>query len=220
MLAGSADTAAYDELVQRRTSPTWRPEMGPWLVVFSNAALHWLPDHRRSLVAAAWPGWWRRAGTLAVQMPRQFDAPSHRLIRDVAARLFAGAVSTGPGRLRRLADARRLCRGCSGRRSAARRLLGRREYRPAACRPPTAEHPVRRFTASRRPCGPFAGPSWNRSETVRAFARRRMTPHLAQAYPLLSRIGAVLMPFSAAVLRASAEIRRADHCRTEVPCPR
>jgi trans-aconitate 2-methyltransferase len=27
-------------------------------------------------------------GALAVQMPRQSDAPSHRLIRDVAARLY------------------------------------------------------------------------------------------------------------------------------------
>jgi trans-aconitate 2-methyltransferase len=51
-------------------------------VIYSNAALHWLPDHRQlfpALVAMLAPG-----GVLAVQMPRNFSAPSHTLIAAAA----------------------------------------------------------------------------------------------------------------------------------------
>ncbi|MEA2642272.1 MAG: trans-aconitate 2-methyltransferase, partial [Chloroflexota bacterium] len=57
--------------------PTW-----PADVIYSNAALHWIPDHVRlfpELLARLVPG-----GTLAVQMPRNFAAPSHTLIADAA----------------------------------------------------------------------------------------------------------------------------------------
>jgi trans-aconitate 2-methyltransferase len=53
-----------------------------WDVVFSNAALHWLPDHRAlfaRLVAALAGG-----GQLAVQMPANFDHPSHLVAAEVA----------------------------------------------------------------------------------------------------------------------------------------
>ena len=52
-------------------------------VVFSNAALQWLPDHRRlfpGLMDRVAPG-----GALAVQMPGNWDAPAHVLMRHVAA---------------------------------------------------------------------------------------------------------------------------------------
>ena len=59
----------------------WSPEEAPELV-FSNAALQWVEDHEtllprllRSLAAG---------GALAVQMPRNFEAPSHRLMREAA----------------------------------------------------------------------------------------------------------------------------------------
>ena len=51
-------------------------------VIYSNAALHWVDDHRRlfpALLDALAP-----AGTLAVQMPHNFSAPSHTLIADAA----------------------------------------------------------------------------------------------------------------------------------------
>lgn len=54
---------------------TWEPERPPG-VVFSNAALHWIDDHRdhlTRLVSLLAPG-----GVLAVQMPSNFHAPSHR----------------------------------------------------------------------------------------------------------------------------------------------
>lgn len=51
-------------------------------VLFSNAALHWLPDH-----ASLFPrlfGFLAAGGVLAVQMPLNSAAPSHALIREVA----------------------------------------------------------------------------------------------------------------------------------------
>ncbi|QJE73800.1 methyltransferase domain-containing protein [Aerophototrophica crusticola] len=60
----------------------WHPPE-PVDLAFSNAALHWLPDHQtlfpRLLLALA-PG-----GVLACQMPRNFASPSHALMREVAA---------------------------------------------------------------------------------------------------------------------------------------
>ncbi|WP_374490889.1 methyltransferase domain-containing protein [Zoogloea sp.] len=59
-------------------APDERPDL-----IFSNAALHWVDDHAElfpRLLAQLAPG-----GTLAVQMPGNFDAPSHRLIRELAA---------------------------------------------------------------------------------------------------------------------------------------
>jgi len=52
-------------------------------LVFSNAALHWLDDHPAlfmRLCAKVAAG-----GALAVQMPRNFDAPSHTLMHELAA---------------------------------------------------------------------------------------------------------------------------------------
>ncbi|MEZ5756383.1 MAG: methyltransferase domain-containing protein [Paracoccaceae bacterium] len=64
---------------------TWRPE-GKVALIFSNAVLHWLDDHAGlmpRLAGALVPG-----GVLAIQMPRQFNAPSHRFLRDIAAAMF------------------------------------------------------------------------------------------------------------------------------------
>jgi trans-aconitate 2-methyltransferase len=58
---------------------------GGWDVVFSNAALHWLPDHQSLLARLA--RLLAAGGQLAVQMPANDDHPSHR----VAAELAAGA---------------------------------------------------------------------------------------------------------------------------------
>ena len=59
----------------------WAPPAPPD-VIYANAALHWLPDHERlfpRLMAALAPG-----GVLAVQMPRNFLAPSHTAIAEAA----------------------------------------------------------------------------------------------------------------------------------------
>lgn len=60
---------------------TWRPD-APVDLIYSNAALHWLDDHRRlfpALIAALAPG-----GTLAVQMPRNHAAASHTGMAEAA----------------------------------------------------------------------------------------------------------------------------------------
>lgn len=59
-------------------------------LVFTNAALHWLPDHPRLFPRLA--AQVARGGVLAVQMPRNFAAPSHTSIAD--------AVRSGPWRAR------------------------------------------------------------------------------------------------------------------------
>jgi trans-aconitate 2-methyltransferase len=70
---------------------TWSPR-APVDVLVSNATLQWVPDHRAllpSLVSAITPGGW-----LAFQVPGNFDEPSHRLLREVAADpRFAAATS-------------------------------------------------------------------------------------------------------------------------------
>lgn len=60
---------------------TWVPDT-PCDVMLSNAVLQWLPDHAALLARLAdglAPG-----GSLAVQMPDNFDEPSHILMREVA----------------------------------------------------------------------------------------------------------------------------------------
>lgn len=59
----------------------WHPPQ-PVDLVYSNAALHWLPDHATlfaKVMEKVAP-----AGILAVQMPRNFLAPSHVLIGETA----------------------------------------------------------------------------------------------------------------------------------------
>jgi trans-aconitate 2-methyltransferase len=61
---------------------TWSAPQ-PGALIFSNATLQWLGDHRRlfpHLLRQLVPG-----GVLAVQMPRNFDQPSHALMRATAA---------------------------------------------------------------------------------------------------------------------------------------
>lgn len=79
-----AKARGYDRLVEADAS-VWAADSPPALI-FSNAALQWLPDHPAlmpRLAAVLAPG-----GVLAVQMPRQHFAPSHRFLRDIAAALY------------------------------------------------------------------------------------------------------------------------------------
>jgi trans-aconitate 2-methyltransferase len=67
----------------------WRPA-APVDVLYSNAALHWLEGHERlipGLLEAVRPG-----GFLAIQMPRNFNAPSHTTIVET--------IEQGPWRAR------------------------------------------------------------------------------------------------------------------------
>lgn len=60
----------------------WQPN-GPYDLIFSNAALHWVADHAAlfpRLLNAVAPG-----GALAVQMPYNFQSPAHQGMKKVAA---------------------------------------------------------------------------------------------------------------------------------------
>lgn len=89
------------EMIARARSvhPDWRWRAGDiaaWTdgeecfdVVFSNAAMQWVPDHAQvfpRLMSHVAP-----AGALAVQMPGNFEAEAHRLMRSVA----SGFPATG-----------------------------------------------------------------------------------------------------------------------------
>jgi len=81
MLAKAATHAGGGVRFERADIAAWRAE-AQYDLVFSNAALHWLPDHRAlfaRLRAALAPG-----GQLAVQMPANFDHPSHVTAFEVA----------------------------------------------------------------------------------------------------------------------------------------
>lgn len=73
---------------------TWKPQTPPDLIV-SNAALHWVRDHDlllpRLLETLA------EGGVLAVQVPGNFEEPSHRIIRDATDQgPWRGRVPTRP----------------------------------------------------------------------------------------------------------------------------
>lgn len=55
---------------------------GRYDVVFSNAALHWAPDHRA--VLSRWTAGMGDGAQLAVQVPANLDHPSHRVAAEVA----------------------------------------------------------------------------------------------------------------------------------------
>jgi trans-aconitate 2-methyltransferase len=60
---------------------SWEPSATPD-VIYSNAAFQWIPDHARlipPLLVTLAPG-----GVLAIQMPRNFSAPSHTAITEAA----------------------------------------------------------------------------------------------------------------------------------------
>jgi trans-aconitate 2-methyltransferase len=62
---------------------TWSPKPDTD-VVLSNATLQWLPDHREVLVR--WAGELSAGSWIAIQVPGNFDAPSHAIVRDLAGR--------------------------------------------------------------------------------------------------------------------------------------
>ncbi len=81
----------------------WKPEAPPDLI-FSNATLHWVRDHRflfPKLLGFLPPG-----GCLAVQMPLSFNAPSHRLMRETLADGGEGGRPIGTPELRKTVSRR------------------------------------------------------------------------------------------------------------------
>ncbi len=176
-----AKAAGYAEKVQAEIAG-WVPDTPPALI-FSNAALHWLADHARLLPRLA--GLLVPGGTLAVQMPRNFLAPSHRFLRDIAQSLhpdlfdFTGyqpPVAAAADYWPVLAPLGTL-------------QIWETEYLQPL--DPVAEgHPVRAFTAATA-MRPFAG---KLSPTAFAEFTQAYDTALESAYPRLPD-GGVLFPF-------------------------
>jgi trans-aconitate 2-methyltransferase len=91
-IAGVDNSSAMIDVARREqagrnwiASDIWdwtRTEPSRFDLVFSNAALHWVPDH-----AALYPrllGSVAEGGTLAVQIPADFNALPHQLMRELA----------------------------------------------------------------------------------------------------------------------------------------
>lgn len=176
-----AKASGYDRL-QQADIATWNPETPPGLI-FSNAALHWLPDHAALLPRLA--ALLAPRGVLAVQMPRQHDAASHRLLRELAAEMF-------PDRFARAAWHPAVMPAADYARLLA--PLGHvnaweTEYIQRLA-PDAGAHPVRRFTESTA-MRPFAE---KLTEAEQAAYVARYEAELARAYPA-EPDGAVLMPF-------------------------
>lgn len=160
---------------------TWQPEIPPALI-FSNAALQWLGGHDRLMPRLA--GLLAPGGVLAVQMPRQEGAPSHRFLRDIAARMF-------PDRFAPQAEPR--CRPAQDYLSLlsdhGEVLAWETEYMQVM--PASGEgHPVRRFTQGAAML-PFVE---QMSEAEAGEFIASYDAALAAAYPLRGD-GSVVFPF-------------------------
>lgn len=103
-LAG-ADNSTAMLAAARRDHPQWEwfaTDIGTWRaetpcdLVFSNAALQWVPDHARvlpHLLEQVAPG-----GALAFQVPANLDSPPQRLMRELAASSAWKGQFTAPPR--------------------------------------------------------------------------------------------------------------------------
>lgn len=83
MLVAAASELADlpDVTLIRSQAQAWVPPKAVDVLV-SNALLQWIPDHVELL--ARMTGWLAPDGWLAVQVPGNFDAPSHTLLRELA----------------------------------------------------------------------------------------------------------------------------------------
>ncbi|WP_138465446.1 methyltransferase domain-containing protein [Poseidonocella sp. HB161398] len=139
MLEEAEATGAYHRLEQGDIAE-WRAE-APVALIFSNAALNWVPDHETLLPRLA--GMLAPGGMLAVQAPFQQEAPSHRLLREISGALYPQLFDWSGWRddVRDLAGYDRILDGLG------EASLWETTY--AQLLPPdAAAHPVRRFTES------------------------------------------------------------------------
>jgi trans-aconitate 2-methyltransferase len=181
MLATAAATGAYDQLITADVA-TWQAAE-PTALIFSNAALHWVGNHGAlfpRLASMLVPG-----GMLAVQMPRQHQAPSHRFLRDFAASLFPDKFDfAGWDAPVRAATTYWQMLAPLGEVTAWETDYVQR------LDPAPGTHPVRRFTESTA-MRPFLD---KLTETEAATFVHRYEVALASAYPLMAD-GSVLFPF-------------------------
>lgn len=93
MLAQAAGHQSQTTTFDRGDLASWSAP-GTVDVVFSNAALHWVPDH--PAVLAGWAASLTPGGQLAVQMPANADHPSHTVSQHLAAELLGAGAPPDP----------------------------------------------------------------------------------------------------------------------------
>jgi trans-aconitate 2-methyltransferase len=160
----------------------WRP--GPDTdVVITNAALQWVPDHRELL------GRWVRelpaGAVVAMQVPGNFDAPSHRALREVGGRPPYAAALRDELREAPVDDAA----GYATRLTALGAAVDAWETTYVHLLPAGGEHPVLRWmegTALRPVRARLDAAAW-------AGFRVDLGARLAAAYPVDN--GLVIFPF-------------------------
>lgn len=180
MLDHARRTGVYDALYQQDLAQ-WYAD-APVALIFSNAALHWLPDHKTLLPALA--GMLVPGGVLAVQLPHQNNAPSHRLWVQLVDELYPGRVdhAAGPNVLLAAQYHRLLA-------PLGQMTLWDTEYYQELA-PDGEGHPVRRFVEAT-----FARPILNQlepDERLRLIAAYEAV--IGKAYPK-GPTGTVLFPF-------------------------
>ncbi|WP_090268088.1 methyltransferase domain-containing protein [Thalassovita taeanensis] len=180
MLAEAEASGAYEAL-ELADIASWHTAE-TLALIYSNAALHWLEDHARLLPRLA--GMLTSGGTLAVQVPHQNNAPSHRVWVSLCEEMFPGRFdqTAGPGVLlpaeyhRLLSDLGTLS-------------LWETEYYQNL-EPSVTAHPVRLFTEATyaRPILAMLAPD----EQAELIARYEAV--MEKAYPRAAD-GSVLFPF-------------------------
>ena len=180
MLAYAKRTGVYADLHECAIE-AFEPE-APVAMVFSNAVLHWVDDHETLLPRLL--GMLTKGGVLAVQIPAQNNAPSHRLWYQIADEMFPRrAADARPPKILLPAEYHRLLE------PAGRVTLWETEYYQDLA-PDGEGNPVRRFTE-----GTYARPLLallEEDEKARLIAAYEAA--ITKAYPMGPR-GNVLFPF-------------------------
>ncbi|MEL6121121.1 MAG: methyltransferase domain-containing protein [Pseudomonadota bacterium] len=167
--------------VSRADIAEWSPARAPGLI-YSNAALHWVGNHEQLLPRLA--RMLGKGGTMAVQMPHQNKAPSHRVWLSLVEELFPGRVEKmgTPGVMAPVKYEELL--GGMGQ----LRLWETEYYQRLMAEP--GSHPVRRFTEST-----YARPILQElNENEKNILISRYEEVMRAAYPV-RRDGSVLFPF-------------------------
>lgn len=180
MLAKARQSKGYDTL-QQADFRDWHPRRAPGLI-YSNAALHWTGDHAKLLPRLI--GFLGKGGTLAVQLPHQNNAPSHRVWLTLAQEIFPGRVDikTTPGILKPVEYEEMLS-------PLGRFRMWETEYYQRLSAE-AGSHPVRRYTESTyaRPVLDALDPD-ERATLIKAYE-----DVMNSAYPVRGD-GSVLFPF-------------------------
>jgi len=180
MLKKARQVGQYASL-QQGDIRDWHPARAPGLI-FSNAALHWVGEHETLMPRLA--GLLGKGGTLAVQMPHQNRAPSHRVWLSLAEELFPGRVEKmgTPGVMAPVKYEELLTP------LGQFRMWDTEYYQRLVAEP--GSHPVRRFTEST-----YARPVLQAlDEGEKAEIVRRYEEAMHAAYPVRDD-GSVLFPF-------------------------